>query len=70
MEITGMIRVYNEYNYNNESANTSAFTGAFNHTGNAEYATNTNMGTGSYDGIWNVKFNASKSWTGNTSSVG
>lgn len=70
MEITGMIRVYNEFNYNNGTANTEAFKGAFYHTGNAEFPTNTNQGSGTLDGIWNVNFAASKTWTGSTSSVG
>ena len=70
MEITGMIRVYNEFNYNNGTANTEAFKGAFYHTGNAEYPTNTNQGSGTLDGIWNVNFAASKTWTGSTSTVG
>lgn len=70
MEITGMIRVYNEYNYNNKDANTKAFKGAFYHSGNAEYGTNTNQSSGSYDGVWDVNFKASNSWVGSTSSVG
>jgi len=66
--ITGMIRVYNEYNYDNMDAQNEkhgafdgAFDGAFYHEGNAEYPTSNNMTNGTFDGIWNARFDASRS---------
>jgi hypothetical protein len=69
MDITGMIRCYSEFNKGNSDYDINGVSGAFYfRTGtDTEYGTGTNMSSGSNDAIRNVKFQASKAWTGNTS---
>ena len=72
MDIAGMVRCYSEYNKGNSSFDSNAVSGAFYfRTGtDTEYGTTTNMSSGSNDAIRNVRFQASRNWTGATSSVG
>lgn len=67
MEITGGFRSYSEYNLNNASYQNYCL-GAF--TSEESYGTNTNVSSGSSDCIRQHTFTASRSWTGETSSVG
>ena len=67
MEITGKLRVFNEYNLNNTSYQ--------NHVGGAFYSeetwgTTTKLAEGSADAVRMHYFEASRAWTGNTSSAG
>jgi len=72
MEIAGMIRAYSEYNKGNSSFDTQGVSGAFHFkTGtDTEWPSSTNLASGSNDAVRNVLFNASRNWTGSTSSVG
>ena len=74
MNITGKARIYSEYNKKNYDV-LNVYTGAFYWTKALEdsgeaYGTTTNMSSGSNDTIRNVPFDASRSWTGATSSTG
>ena len=72
MEIAGMVRCYSDYNKSNSSFDTNGVSGAFHFTTgtDTEYGTTTNVASGSSDSIRNVLFNASRNWSGATSSVG
>lgn len=67
MEITGKLRVFNEYNLNN--ANYQNYVGgAF--SSEETWGSSTDLASGSKDAIRMHYFNASNAWTGETSSVG
>ena len=75
MNITGQARIYSEYNLKNYDVvnvykGAFVWTKAYEDNANMRYGTSTNMASGSNDTIRNVQFDASKSWTGATSSVG
>lgn len=67
MEITGKLRVFNEYDLNN--ANYQNYVGgAF--SSEETWGTSTGLASGSKDAVRMHYFNASKAWTGETSSAG
>lgn len=72
MDITGSIYCYSEYNKGNSDFDTNGVSGAFHFTTGVdyEYGTSTNMSAGSNDSCRSVQFSASRSWEGETSSVG
>ena len=67
MEITGKLRVYNDYNLNNTSYQ-NYVGGAF--SSEESMGTSSNLTSGSSDAVRQHNFNASKAWTGETSSAG
>jgi microcystin-dependent protein len=76
MDITGHVRCYSSYNKNNASFVTNGVSGAFywqtewdDDTSKA-LATTQNVSSGTADTIRNIPFQASRAWTGATSSVG
>ena len=71
MDITGSIQTYSNYNKGNADS-VGLYTGAFYWTTDLEntsasYGTSTNVTDGDKDAIRKVPFQASRSWTGNTS---
>jgi microcystin-dependent protein len=71
MDITGRLRIANEYDYSNSSIH-NVMSGAFSvinfpATTGCKLTQNTTV-TG--DGVWDVNYTASRTWTGATSSVG
>lgn len=67
MEITGKLRVYNDYNLNNTSYQ-NYVGGAF--SSEETYGTSSNLASGSNDAVRQHNFTASNAWTGETSSAG
>lgn len=74
MNIKGKARMYCEYNKGNTSIK-NRYTGAFYWTDDLEssdeaWGSSTNLASGTNDAVRNIPFDASRSWTGATSTTG
>ena len=72
MDITGKIEVWTDYNKGNSDFDTECVAGAFHFKTGTDWeaGVSTNASGGNYDAERKVNFTASRSWTGETSSVG
>ena len=72
MDITGKVMVWTDYNKVNSDFDTTCVKGAFHFTTgvDTEVGKNSNASNGNYDATRIVNFTASRTWSGETSSVG
>lgn len=72
MDITGKVMVWTDYNKGNSAFDTDCAKGAFHFTTGTDLdvGKNSNASNGNYDAQRLVNFTASRTWSGETSSVG